>query len=358
MHIIEHKIPNPLSSLPARWFPDPKGTVFFDIETTGLSWRNSHLYLLGVICFEEGRWTLRQWFCQRPSEEETVLEEFSKLLKSRTLLVHFNGKGFDLPYLMHKYTFYRKESPFEPLNQLDLYEKLLPCKKLLGLTHMRQRNLEIFTGLCRKDPFTGGDLISCYQEYLKTASEDLLNTLLLHNREDMEGMLALLPLLAFPGLQNGTLSFCIRGEQTEKNARFQLILPLSLPVCLDRTLQNIHFTVRDREAVLTVPFFEGTLKFFYENYKDYYYLPLEDEAIHKSVGVYVDRAHRRPAKAADCYRRVSGRFLPQFSQLFTPAFREDYRSSLLFFQPSPAFFHQEEDMISYVRHLLIQLKKG
>lgn len=358
MQTFRHQISNPLSALPCEWFPDAEGTVFFDIETTGLSWRNSHLYLLGAVFFDGCQWILQQWFCQRPSEEKTVLEEFQKLLIHRSLLVHFNGKGFDIPYLMHKYTFYQMESPLGTLSQLDLYEKLLPFKKLLGLSHMRQKDLEVFIGLCRLDPFTGGELISCYQNYLKNAEDKLLDTLLLHNREDMEGMLALLPLLAIPSLLDGTLSFQIHGKAGKDFAGIQLTLPLSLPICLDRSVQGIHFTWEGCHVVLDIPFFSGTLKFFYENYKDYYYLPLEDEAIHKSVGVYVDREHRRPAKAADCYRRVTGTFLPQFSSLFTPAFREEYRSPLLYFQPSETFFQQEDCLISYTRHLMKQLKKA
>ena len=40
------------------------GDVFFDIETTGLSWRTSHLYLIGALFFDPAAdaFTLRQWF--------------------------------------------------------------------------------------------------------------------------------------------------------------------------------------------------------------------------------------------------------------------------------------------------------
>ena len=53
--------------------------LFFDIETTGLSWRQSHLYLLGIVLFENDQWIMKQWFCQRPSEEKEVLEIFSEI---------------------------------------------------------------------------------------------------------------------------------------------------------------------------------------------------------------------------------------------------------------------------------------
>ena len=43
------------------------GDVFFDIETTGLSWRTSHLYLIGALFFDPAAdtFTLRQWFLDR-----------------------------------------------------------------------------------------------------------------------------------------------------------------------------------------------------------------------------------------------------------------------------------------------------
>ena len=48
------------------------GDVFFDIETTGLSWRTSHLYLIGALFFDPAAdtFTLRQWFLDRPTEEK------------------------------------------------------------------------------------------------------------------------------------------------------------------------------------------------------------------------------------------------------------------------------------------------
>ena len=43
---------------------------------------------------------------------------------------------------------------------------------------------------------------------------------------------------------------------------------------------------------LLVIIYQGELKHFYPNYREYYYLPHEDRAIHKSVALYVDRNFR------------------------------------------------------------------
>ena len=51
----------------------------------------------------------------------------------------------------------------------------------------------------------------------------------------------------------------------------------------------------------------------YDNYKDYYYLPDEDRAIHRSVGRYVDRKHRKAARASTAICVKTG-----FSSLFLP----------------------------------------
>ena len=50
--------------------------LFFDLETTGLSWRTSHLVLIGWICLESGRWKLTQIFLESPLEERQAICEF------------------------------------------------------------------------------------------------------------------------------------------------------------------------------------------------------------------------------------------------------------------------------------------
>ena len=67
------------------------GDVFFDIETTGLSWRTSHLYLIGALFFDPAAdtFTLRQWFLDRPTEEKEMLVSFFTFLSDVKRLVHF-----------------------------------------------------------------------------------------------------------------------------------------------------------------------------------------------------------------------------------------------------------------------------
>lgn len=332
--------------------------LFFDIETTGLSWRQSHLYLLGIVQFENGQWTLKQWFCQRPSEEKEVMMIFSELLNTHKYLIHFNGSTFDVPYLMHKYTFYQSEQSWEHLEQIDLYRRLLPYKNCMGLNHMRQKDLEVYLGIHRKDTFTGGELIDCYQEYLKSGDETLLAMLLLHNKEDVEGMTALLSLLTIPQIFAGDfdpeliridLSTTAGKEQTDI---LQIALPFPLPCTLHNECEYYQLSTASGQMVLSVPLVSGTRKYFFSNYKDYYYLPLEDQAIHKSVGAYVDKEHRERAKASNCYQKKEGVFLPQFSTVFTPSFRREYKDEVQWFEADENLIRDKRKMATYMVHLM------
>ena len=48
--------------------------LFIDIETTGLSPKNSDLYLIGTGFVEDGKWVVRQFFGENADEEETETE--------------------------------------------------------------------------------------------------------------------------------------------------------------------------------------------------------------------------------------------------------------------------------------------
>lgn len=62
-----------------------------------------------------------------------------------------------------------------------------------------------------------------------------------------------------------------------------LSLPTPLPVPVSLSVGSCYFKGENDTATLKVPLIEEELKYFYANYKDYYYLPEEDVALHKSV---------------------------------------------------------------------------
>ncbi len=333
----------------------PELCLFFDIETTGLSWKRSHLYLLGVIYFEEGHWIKKLYFCQKPSEELDVLKEFSLLLNSRSYLFHFNGSTFDVPYLMHKYTFYQLEQSWEDLTSKDLYQAALPFKKLWGMEQMKQKNIEQKFGIERNDPYTGGDLIEFYHQYLKTANEDLLQSLLLHNSEDMDGMIELLPILYLQEIFQGnpkTFFPEIQMECFDETLVFDIALKYDTQIHFETDTGYYQVAISNNRCTITVPVVFGIKKYFFTDYKNYYYLKYEDCAIHKSVGAYVDKEYRENAKAHNCYQKKEGAFLPQFEELFLPMYKDNLKDSCGWFELSRNFLESDKEWTIYVSQLL------
>ena len=173
--------------------------LFFDLETTGLSWRTSHLVLIGWICLESGRWKLTQIFLESPLEERQAICEFLSRILDDSLLIHYNGSTFDIPYLSGKCSLYQIHPVLEKARNLDLYQKLRPLRRLFGLSSMKQRDLEPLTGFFRQDHLTGKEVLSCYQKYILSGEESLCQDLFKHNREDLTGLTRLLSLLMSQG---------------------------------------------------------------------------------------------------------------------------------------------------------------
>ena len=71
-----------------------------------------------------------------------MLVSFFTFLSDVKRLVHFNGTTFDLPYLTHKALFYQMEDPLSSIASLDLYQALRPFQSILGLSSMKQKNVE------------------------------------------------------------------------------------------------------------------------------------------------------------------------------------------------------------------------
>ena len=161
--------------------------LFFDIETTGLSHRNSRVYLIGAALCTDGKWEMIQFLAQKENEKEeyAVLEAFQSLCARKRCFLHFNGSTFDIPYLQHKYQSYRLTLPFKDAVSVDLYRTLRPLRTTLQTENFRQKSLEPLAGYRRQDAMDGKELIKVYRTYAKTGGQTLLNLLFLHNHDDV-----------------------------------------------------------------------------------------------------------------------------------------------------------------------------
>ena len=171
---------------PVETIAPPEQVLFFDIETTGFSGDTSTLYLIGCLYRENGAWQFIQWFADTLDAERACLVHFFEFMENFTTLVHFNGDGFDIPYLLKRARAHGLPYDFSNIRSFDIYRVIKPYKRLLGLDSIRQKAIEAFLGVRREDRFSGGELIEVYQAYLHEKDDYLERLLLLHNEDDLK----------------------------------------------------------------------------------------------------------------------------------------------------------------------------
>ncbi len=346
MKTIQSPVQPPLSSF---WSHQPPEQIaFLDIETTGLSPRTSSIYLIGAMCYDPSShlWNITQWFADDYRSEADILTSLLGFLRPFRAVFHFNGDTFDIPYILTRcskhhipipeyamelfchHASYQAPTDGERIG-IDLLREIRPLQKKLHLPHADQTSLERWLGVQREDTYKGGELIRVYTEYMQSKflrpqdAGRLERLLLLHNHDDIVGMLAAFSILSYrkalapdepPILSDCTLM------QDQAEISFPLKTPVPKAVKLEHPftdggagLTPALLSLEGSDATLTLPLRKDTLRFFFTPYRDYYYLPQEDTAIHKSVACFVDPAFRQKATAATCYAKKEGIFLPSLS---------------------------------------------
>jgi len=322
-----------------------KRALYFDIETTGLSAQSSYVYLIGCAYEEEGIYYLTQWMCTEPTEEKELLRLFFDKVKDYELILHYNGTGFDLPFLEKKAKRHCLSYPLSALESLDLYAIARKLKAFISTEDLKLKSMEQFFGFTRTDTFSGGELIEVYAQFLglyrlnemtnhskEQEVTALGHVLLLHNAEDIKNLPSLTVLLFLQNLSNeltaerlqkppalpddpelrealSKINLTPKAVSVDYNFSFTLPVPCELRLPFDEETISVHLS-KDGQVMLLFPVYSGELKYFYPNPSDYYYLPLEDCAMHKSVASFVEKEYRKKATAATCYTKKTGAFLP------------------------------------------------
>lgn len=360
MQIIDYSLKNFSLTYPLDKYCKLDDLLFLDIETTGFTARNSKLYLIGCVYYNEGSFKAIQFFAEDYSDEEEVLREFFKFAYGYKTLIHFNGNNFDIPYLLEKCKEFNLPFNFDQFEGIDIYKRIAPYKNFLKLENCKQKTLESFLKLDREDIYSGGDLIGIYHSYVAKKDPELKNFLLLHNYEDIKGMLEILPILSYADLflekitvTKASANYYKDETGAQKNELLMIVdLPTELPIPISCLNDRCYFTGSSGQGMIKVPLLEQELKYFYANHSEYYYLPDEDMALHKSVAVFVDKNHREQAKASNCYTRKESRYLPEWDILVTPFFKKSYEDKQLYFELTDALTTDREFFSKYASHVL------
>ncbi len=388
----------------AKLSPNWEEILFLDIETTGLSADRDELYLIGCAFREENIWHVRQWFSESPEDEPLILASFMNFASRYRLLIHYNGDRFDLPWLKTKCDKYRIAYTLEQITKsIDLRRSIFPYRQLLGLSDCGQKTIEQFLGVEREDRYNGKELIDIYRGYVQLPSQESFSLLIGHNADNVRGMLQLLPILqyvdffrAFENLppicvRGGTMQVLVSDKDqdifqtgpmfnritsdilpiqarkvqantytdydggTRREVYMKLALNVYLAAPFALHLDGCYFSVNGDSAVLRVPLYDCELKYFYANYKDYYYLPAEDQAVHKSIAQFVDKLYRVPATADTCYTRKNSSYLREWDLVFSPFFKRSYKDSAMYLELTDEIKKDRSALSLYAAHVLTHL---
>lgn len=355
-------------------FPNDR-LLFLDIETTGLSAEHTTLYLIGALWFDQDRLMLRQWLNETGQEEQEILTDFLQFSDAFNHLVHFNGLGFDIPYLKQKASLHSLAFRLDAdCAQTDLFRSVRPYRKLLGTDSLRLNDLAAYLGIERKDRNSGKELIRLYQRHAAKPDGETEKILLLHNHDDLlclPSVARLLNLNTFfrdipltaAKLQVEPAACMAPQDVTSDSTdtpqipmrqlaiRFTFDETASLPARLSLTRNGIYLNALGQEGLLLCPISHGTLKHFFPDYKNYYYLPKEDMAIHKSVAIYTEPEHRKKATRSTCYVRQESDFIPCPDPNHSEQFRRSDTDPASF-QTLKSLSEHPELLHSYIRHTL------
>lgn len=330
---------------------NPEDICLFDIETTGFAAETTTLYLIGCCFYDDGIWRIRQWFNDDGASEPKIIQSFTKFISQYKYIMHYNGDGFDIPYLTGKISKYNMEYSFHSIESIDLYKKIKPFKKMLHLDNLKQKSIERLIDVNRLDKYSGGDLIKIFNDFISKKDPANKKLLLQHNYEDLEGLLYCCCLLSYTKLKAGC--FVVQKMSVKENRLlFSLALQYSIPKRISLGINNIIITGIRREMTINAPIFSGELKFYFDNYREYYYLPAEDMAVHKSVAAYVDKDYRVQAKKENCYLKHTGHYISQINDGIMSGYRKDLKDKETFIELNDSFL-QDMDMVNaYARHVI------
>ncbi len=331
-----------------------KDVVLFDIETTGFAAGSTTLYLIGCACYKDDKLIINQWFNDDGNSEVEILKQFMSFISDYKILIHYNGDGFDIPYINKKLEEHKLSYSFDKLDSLDLYKLIRPYKDILHLDNLKQKSVENFLDIHRLDKYSGGDLIKIYKEYLDKPDEKKEQLLLQHNYEDIEGLIYNCCLMSYIKLTEGC--FKVSSMSVRKNKLlFSLSLDYEIPKRISFGKNKITLTGYQNEATLNVPIVEETLKFFFPDYKEYYYLPVEDRAIHKSLATYVDKEYRQRATKNNCYVKQKGYFISQLDGDIITGYKKEYDDKESYIELVDSFLQDMDKINEYTKYIISRL---
>ncbi len=167
-YFFSNKLPNKESWRIYKNFSED--ACFLDIETTGLDKKKNKVTTVGIHRAGDSKVLVR--------DQDLTRERLKKEIEKSSMLVSFNGKRFDQPFLEHNFDL-NIERP-----HIDL---MYPCKRLgySGGLKKIEKQLGIERDL---EDVDGREAVRLWKRYENKGDEDALQKLVKYNRFDTENL--------------------------------------------------------------------------------------------------------------------------------------------------------------------------
>jgi uncharacterized protein YprB with RNaseH-like and TPR domain len=168
---------------------DPSAVALIDTETAGFHGRP--LFLVGLAGYRDGDITLTQYFACNYAQEAGVLGRLAERLPEVDVLVSFNGKAFDWPFVRDRMVYHRLqcETSFAHLDLLHPSRRRWRAK----LPNCKLQTLERYLcGRWRSGDIPGEEIPQRYHDFVRLQDARLIAPVFHHNRMDLITMIELL----------------------------------------------------------------------------------------------------------------------------------------------------------------------
>ena len=314
--------------------------IIYDIATTSFEAANGCVFLIGTAYLKDDRLMIKQFFSEDISEEPGLLKEFFGFCEGFDKIVSYKGDSFDIPYIAGRIgiTNVNPSSMSSGLDAIrnksvDFYDFIKILKPAIGLVSTKQDYLQKLVGQRVSQKVSGENVCHFYVRFLaenklkklsetvtshntdgyisgytwKNPDDDLahieisnnsyyLQDLLSSNADSLEAVIYMSRLGLLFNLAAGRFNPEIKVDDPDKRK-------ISIEYKFDT--DNLHSSV----IKLDLNVYDKMLKGFYTNYRDYYYFPAEDTAIHKSVAEFTPSSSRKKATSQTAYQRLEGEFI-------------------------------------------------
>ena len=323
---------------------DKEQILIYDIDTTSFEAANGCIFLIGVMFYQNDELHFLQLFSESIDEEALIIGKFFDIAENYDVLLSYKGESFDIPFIGKRLYALKQNELYKRFTMLrsrsyDIAGEIMSIKASLSFSSTKLDYLRKKCGQQVPERISGENISKFYVEHIAAAKlrkllettgnaanhdmigdyhpkpvtdelahikpdsgDRFLSDILYRNRENIESVIYLLRLSRIFSMRKGCFKVNISNECDD----------IDVESSLKNNIDTVFFAYFADDFELTVPISIVTvsLKQFYPNYKDYYYFPAEDMAVHKSIAEFAASGSKKKATAKTAYRNVSGRFIP------------------------------------------------